>query len=442
MPTVHTAARLAKTLAKHLSADAKGNPARPFDCFYADVFTVQRKRCWIVIHDPTSFVVLLPGMTAARVKQAGAVLAEALQTQLAYNGIDVPEGLLDDLRDDTRLARTHANRSLIGKLTEAKYTLEDYREDYPAFDAFPWIRVAGVLNEALYTPPPRMTGFEGVAYATPIDFLRAHLGGGRGAGSTDDLPAVLLAASAAPDPHPDDQRAAQMRFYDAMEARTEAEHLRLLRLSLKRDPRNVDALLLRLGSLPRAAQTSRAYALLVDLARARLGEDFERLAGAFWGFHETRPYMRARAELAAALLREGNWPAAREHYSWMLEANLSDNQGVRYLLAPLLLEREEFGRYDELATRYPEDGDAGWTWGKVLAAVLREAPPETLEPLVEDARELNPHVLQLLRGPRITAAELPDSYRFGSEEEAIGAAYALQDVARKERVRVWLAEAL
>lgn len=34
-PTVHTAARLAKTLAKHLSPDAAGDPARPLDNFYA-----------------------------------------------------------------------------------------------------------------------------------------------------------------------------------------------------------------------------------------------------------------------------------------------------------------------------------------------------------------------------------------------------------------------
>ena len=77
MPTIHTSAKLAKTLGKYLDKTSKGDPRQRFDCFYADTFTVQRRRCWIVLHDPTCFAVLLPGMTASRIADVGSVLAQA-----------------------------------------------------------------------------------------------------------------------------------------------------------------------------------------------------------------------------------------------------------------------------------------------------------------------------------------------------------------------------
>ena len=49
------------------------------------------------------------------------------------------------------------------------------------------------------------------------------------------------------------------------------------------------------------------------LAERRLGpEAFKELAGAFWGFHETRPYMRARNQMAEALRHAGLWDAIKD----------------------------------------------------------------------------------------------------------------------------------
>ena len=56
-------------------------------------------------------------------------------------------------------------------------------------------------------------------------------------------------------------------------------------------------------------------------------EGFEEYAGHFWGFLETRPYMRARAGLAIALIKLGDESAAIEHFRAMLKLNPNDNQG-------------------------------------------------------------------------------------------------------------------
>jgi hypothetical protein len=48
-------------------------------------------------------------------------------------------------------------------------------------------------------------------------------------------------------------------------------------------------------------------------ASIALGEDFQEFAGRFWGFVETRPYMRAKAALADALWESGNFYPAMAH---------------------------------------------------------------------------------------------------------------------------------
>ncbi|NJN68418.1 MAG: hypothetical protein HC884_17745, partial [Chloroflexaceae bacterium] len=70
----------------------------------------------------------------------------------------------------------------------------------------------------------------------------------------------------------------------------------------------------------------------------------------FWGWVETRPYMRARASLALVLWKQGLLHEAIPHYQALLDLNFRDNQGNRYLLASLLLEAGD----DEAFERLPQ----------------------------------------------------------------------------------------
>ena len=69
-----------------------------------------------------------------------------------------------------------------------------------------------------------------------------------------------------------------------------------------------------------------------EAKRVRI-QGFKQYAGHFWGFLETRPYMRARAGLAGTLLKLGDIDGAVGHYRDMLKLNPNDNQGIRYVLA-------------------------------------------------------------------------------------------------------------
>ena len=77
---------------------------------------------------------------------------------------------------------------------------------------------------------------------------------------------------------------------------------------------------------------------LAAAERALGPEAFEEYRGAFWGFHETRPYMRAREMLAELLATSGKKEEAVRHWEEMLELNPNDNQGIRMRLLLVYLE--------------------------------------------------------------------------------------------------------
>jgi tetratricopeptide (TPR) repeat protein len=215
---------------------------------------------------------------------------------------------------------------------------------------------------------------------------------------------------------------AQDLFYEAMDAPTDEEELALLEKALKLDVGNVDVLL----ALMRHERLSNAEAIeclqkLVKLAETRLGpKAFKEFAGAFWGFHETRPYMRAREMLAEHLRAAGRLEEAVAEWNALLELNPGDNQGVRYLLLPALLtlNRPEAAR--KLFEAYPDDLEfnTAFAWGQVLERFLAEDLAGAVTALAA-ARKQNPHMQAYVKGHRSVPRGIPEVYAPGSKEEAI-----------------------
>lgn len=215
---------------------------------------------------------------------------------------------------------------------------------------------------------------------------------------------------------------AQDLFYEAMEAPSEAEELKLLEKALKLDPGNVDVLLalLRYETFS-PAEEIQFLQNLVQLAEMRLGpKAFKEFAGAFWGFHETRPYMRARERLAEALRHAGRHDEAIAEWNAMLELNPGDNQGVRYLLLPALLTLNRLEAARKLFEQYPGDLEfnAVFAWGRVLERFLAEDLPGAVAALAA-ARKQNPHLQVYVKGHRQIPKTIPEAYAPGSKEEAV-----------------------
>ena len=144
------------------------------------------------------------------------------------------------------------------------------------------------------------------------------------------------------------------------------------------------------------------FARGVEAGKLALGpEGFEEYAGHFWGFLETRPYMRARAGLANTLLQLGDTEGAIGHFRDMLGLNPNDNQGIRYTLLACLLRQDDADAVNELLAAYANESSVFWAYTRVLLAFRagRMGDRQTAT-LINDAVSANEHVPGVLAGTK------------------------------------------
>jgi tetratricopeptide (TPR) repeat protein len=126
--------------------------------------------------------------------------------------------------------------------------------------------------------------------------------------------------------------------------------------------------------------------------------------------------MRARLGLAHTLERLGRDDEAIGHMQELLRLNTPDNQGVRYLLLPRLLQS---GRRDEAAAifeAYQDDVGAGLPYCRALMEFQAGGDGEAARRALAAAVAANRFVPEFLLNP---VGEDIEHFRLGSEEEAI-----------------------
>lgn len=212
--------------------------------------------------------------------------------------------------------------------------------------------------------------------------------------------------------------AAQDIMYQAWEERSRAKRIALARKALELSPLCADAYVLLAEEDAKSVEEELAwYQKGVEAGELALGkEGFEEYAGHFWGFLETRPYMRARAGLASVLWRTGRRRDAIGHYRAMLKLNPNDNQGIRYVLAGHLLELGDTVALKKLIKKYAEDGSAAWLYTQALLA-FRDGETDA-DQIAKDAWQANDHVPAVLAGAQPLVASKNGYITMGGEDEA------------------------
>ena len=214
---------------------------------------------------------------------------------------------------------------------------------------------------------------------------------------------------------------AQEVMYDAWEQTSRNARVALAHKALAISPLCADAyVLLAEEEAKSAAEALAYYRKGVEAGEQALGpKGFKQYAGRFWGFLETRPYMRARAGLAAALNALGEVDAAISHYRDMLRLNPGDNQGIRYVLALCLMKRGDTEALKQLLERYDEDGSAPWLYTRALVAFREHAVDDKqAEEFARRACRQNKHVPAVLVGAKKAKPSMNGYVTVGGEDEA------------------------
>jgi len=215
---------------------------------------------------------------------------------------------------------------------------------------------------------------------------------------------------------------AQEIMYDAWEAPTRQRAVALLAkkaLAISADCADAYNLL--------AEKTAQSPEEVLDLYRKgveagerALGKKaFKEDVGHFWGLLETRPYMRARAGLAQSLWEAGQREEAVEHYWDLLRLNPNDNQGIRDLLMPFLIELGRDEEAEKLFKRFEEDGMAVWMYSRALLDFRKHGGSPAAVKSLKAALDENKYVPSYLLGRKRMPRTLPDHYGFGDDNEAV-----------------------
>jgi tetratricopeptide (TPR) repeat protein len=220
---------------------------------------------------------------------------------------------------------------------------------------------------------------------------------------------------------PDALDRAQDLVYDAWEAGTAKRRVALAEKALALSPFCADAYVL-LAEHAEAGSDKELdlWRRGLEAGTNALGDAaFEEYVGQFWGFLETRPYMRARFGLARALWERGIRGDAIDHLREMLRLNPNDNQGARYVLAAFLVEADRDEDLSKLLEAYPDDRAAAWSWTAALAAFRRAGDNKASRAQLAKALADNAHVPAYLLGERSLPKRLPPYISPGDEDEAI-----------------------
>lgn len=213
---------------------------------------------------------------------------------------------------------------------------------------------------------------------------------------------------------------AQDLIYEAWEMLDRDVRLDMARKALSMSPYCADAyvLLAMESDFPREALEF--YQKGVRAGRLALGDNtFKKYAGHFWGYIETRPYMRALYGLAETLWKVGERAEAIVHFREMLSLNPNDNQGVRYKLVNCLLAEGLDREAGQLLAENADERTCFMAYSRALWFFRTRGAGSEANQYLKEALHSNCHVPEYLLKKKFLPLREPESYSWGSPEEAV-----------------------
>ena len=214
------------------------------------------------------------------------------------------------------------------------------------------------------------------------------------------------------------QEKADDLMYNAYDC-TSAKGKKMANDALKLDPENVRALNFLAENEKTPEGSLKLYQKAMDSGKRQLGESFFREnKGNFWLMLETRPYMNAKLGFAHCLEALDWKDEAINEYNEILELNPIDNQGVRYMLASLLLSSGKYKLFAELYKKFKNEKSTFWLFNYALYLFATEGASEKANRALVLANKENPNVIDFMSQRKQMIKNPGGHYSPGDENEA------------------------
>jgi len=214
---------------------------------------------------------------------------------------------------------------------------------------------------------------------------------------------------------------AQDIIYNAWETESRKERIKMAKKALSVSQDCADAYnLLAEEEAKTLEEAKELYQKGIDAGRRALGEKFfKENKGHFWGYVPTRPYMRSLAGLMECLWELEEYDEAIARAKEILQLNVSDNQGIRYILIAYLAELKKYDELDKFLNKrhYKNDCAAEWLYTCALSIFVKEGDSEHAKKELKIALKSNKFVPDYITGKKPIPRSLPDRITMGGEDE-------------------------
>ncbi|MEW5841710.1 MAG: hypothetical protein AB1775_00450 [Bacteroidota bacterium] len=213
---------------------------------------------------------------------------------------------------------------------------------------------------------------------------------------------------------------AQEIMYDAFDEENSQKRIKLAKKALSVSKDCADAYNLLAEEAPSLEEAKELYHNGIAAGKRSIGEKaFEEMKGHFWGYHETRPFMRTMAGLSNVLWSLNQKQESVDVIKEMLVLNPYDNQGMRYSLINKLLVLRKLSEAEDLLNEYMDDHSAYWYYSRAYLYFCKPSKKFAADKELIKAMKFNPYVPLYLFGIKEMPKILPDFIGIGDDNEAI-----------------------
>lgn len=110
------------------------------------LFHISHKKCWLLINKLTKYVLVLPNIKKADLKDISLIFKKAFHEQLIYDGIKIDYILIEKIIGEINLYKTDNDKSANGSLNSILPYFEDWKYEFGNFENMPFRELNGRLN--------------------------------------------------------------------------------------------------------------------------------------------------------------------------------------------------------------------------------------------------------------------------------------------------------